>query len=78
MSEETEVRVTIQPSDNGPNLVRGPVTLVDAEGNEIPSKTKNIALCRCGGSQNKPFCDGTHSKIGFQSTVRAADHAADT
>lgn len=66
-----DIQTSIQPSDNGPYLVRGPVSLVDPEGNEIEAKGKNIALCRCGGSQNKPFCDGTHSKIGFESKVRA-------
>jgi CDGSH iron-sulfur domain-containing protein 3 len=63
--------VSIQPSDNGPLLVRGPVHLVDAEGNEFPIRTRNIALCRCGASQDKPFCDGSHRRIGFQSVVRA-------
>lgn len=65
------IQTSIQPSDNGPYLVRGPVSLVDSEGNEIVVKGKNVALCRCGGSENKPFCDGTHSKIGFESKVRA-------
>lgn len=63
--------VKITPSDNGPYLVRGPVKLVDAEGNEFEIKRKTIALCRCGGSSDKPFCDGTHAKIGFSSVVRA-------
>jgi CDGSH-type Zn-finger protein len=62
--------VKITPSDNGPYLVRGPMKLVDAEGNEFDIKRKMIALCRCGGSENKPFCDGTHAKIGFSSVVR--------
>lgn len=67
-----DTQTSIQPSDNGPYLVRGPVSLVDPDGSEIAVKGKNIALCRCGGSQNKPFCDGTHSKIGFESRVRAS------
>lgn len=70
-SEETADQCSIQPSDNGPLLVRGPVTLIDADGNEIEVKGKNIALCRCGASDNKPFCDGSHKRIGFQSVVRA-------
>lgn len=61
----------ITPSDNGPYLVRGPMKLVDAEGNEFQINKKTIALCRCGGSENKPFCDGTHSRIGFSSIIRA-------
>ena len=63
--------VSIQPSDNGPLLIKGPVVLVDVEGNEIPFKGRNIALCRCGASENKPFCDGSHREIGFRSVVRA-------
>lgn len=62
---------SIQPSDNGPLLVRGPVRLVDSEGNEFTVKGRNIALCRCGASENKPFCDGSHARIGFHSVVRA-------
>jgi CDGSH-type Zn-finger protein len=66
---------SIQPSDNGPLLVRGPVHLVDPEGNEYKIKARNIALCRCGASENKPFCDGSHSKIRFHSLVRAPREA---
>jgi CDGSH-type Zn-finger protein len=62
---------SIQPSDNGPLLVRGPVKLVDPEGNEFQVDTRNIALCRCGASHDKPFCDGTHKEIGFQAEDRA-------
>ncbi len=58
--------------DNGPYLVRGPVVLLDAEGNEFRrSEQSTVALCRCGGSTTKPFCDGTHSKIGFRAAQRA-------
>jgi CDGSH-type Zn-finger protein len=63
--------VTITPRDNGPYLVRGPVKLVDAEGNEFTVQGEAIALCRCGNSSNKPFCDGTHRKVDFQATNRA-------
>ena len=51
-------------------LVKGPV-VVDAEGNRFPAEWETIALCRCGGSTTKPFCDGTHSKVGFQAAERA-------
>jgi CDGSH-type Zn-finger protein len=63
------VKITIR--DNGPLLVDGDFTLVDAAGNEVPIKKK--ALCRCGGSTTKPFCDGTHSKIGFQGAIAAVE-----
>jgi len=56
--------VTIKVKDNGPYLIDGDIKLTDMNGNEIPLTKK--ALCRCGGSTTKPFCDGTHSKIGFQ------------
>ncbi|MEO1480669.1 MAG: CDGSH iron-sulfur domain-containing protein [Myxococcota bacterium] len=56
---------TIQAAENGPLLVKGLTKLTDADGNEIPMKKDVIALCRCGASANKPFCDGAHSKIGF-------------
>ena len=56
--------ITIKIRDNGPYVVEGDFALVDANGNEVPILKK--ALCRCGGSTTKPFCDGTHSKIGFQ------------
>jgi CDGSH-type Zn-finger protein len=51
--------------DNGPYLVKGPVLLVDAEGNEFRAERSTVALCRCGGSMTKPFCDGTRSKVGY-------------
>jgi uncharacterized Fe-S cluster protein YjdI len=49
---------------NGPIMINGTYTMLDSEGNE-KAKNKNVLLCRCGGSAKKPFCDGTHSKIGF-------------
>ena len=62
--------VTIKVRDNGPLVVvEGEFRLIDAAGNEIPI-VKNV-LCRCGGSTMKPFCDGTHSKIGFQGAMAA-------
>ena len=64
-------RIKISALDDGPFLVRGPVVVVDAEGNEFPSDRATIALCRCGGSTTKPFCDGTHSKVGFRAAERA-------
>lgn len=60
----------IKVADNGPYRVEGVVKLVDADGNEFEHKEK-FSLCRCGQSQNKPFCDGTHKTIDFQSAPRA-------
>lgn len=61
--------VTIKVRDNGPYIVSGDVELVDAEGNRFETKPK-FSLCRCGLSENKPFCDGSH-KENFESRVRA-------
>jgi len=71
----TDAEVTIQPTENGPYLVKGPVTVLDADGSEYRIDRSTIALCRCGGSTNKPFCDGTHSKIGFAAAERAVSAA---
>lgn len=70
--------VQIQVSENGPLIVRGPVELKDANGNPIAVQKAVIALCRCGGSTNKPFCDGTHSAIGFQGANAAVAEAERT
>jgi CDGSH-type Zn-finger protein len=73
----SEPEVTITALENGPYLVRGPVTVRDADGNEYRSERQTIALCRCGGSTTKPFCDGTHSKIGFAAAERAVQQGGD-
>ncbi|MDP9226232.1 MAG: CDGSH iron-sulfur domain-containing protein, partial [Actinomycetota bacterium] len=57
---------SITSYENGPLLVRGPFQLLDQDGNDIEVLRKTIALCRCGHSRLKPFCDGTHKKIGFK------------
>lgn len=68
--------VTIVAKKNGPFLVQGPMTLTDADGNEYDvTERKTVALCRCGGSTTKPFCDGTHSRIGFEAAERAVAQA---
>ena len=71
MDETTEERVTIKVRENGPYLARGTVTLSDADGNVYAVDGPNIALCRCGGSQTKPFCDASHKSNGFCATERA-------
>ena len=68
---------TIQTRPNGPYLVQGArgIRLVDPDGKEFTVTQDTIALCRCGGSTNKPFCDGTHSKLGFQAAEKAVREA---
>jgi CDGSH-type Zn-finger protein len=58
--------VTITPYRDGPLLVRGPFQLEDPDGVPIGDRRGPIALCRCGKSRMKPFCDGTHKVIGFR------------
>lgn len=69
----TEPVVEIKVRDDGPLKVTGPVRLVDPDGGvlELPPGDA-IALCRCGRSRNKPFCDASHREDGFSSCVRAA------
>ncbi len=54
------------------------MVVVAAEGNRFPTEQETIALCRCGGSTTKPFCDGTHSKIGFRAAQRAIREEVNT
>lgn len=66
----SDVKITVKP--NGPYRVEGPVKLLDIEGREWDLTGKPaFSLCRCGASTNKPFCDGTHSKLGFQAAEAA-------
>ena len=67
------VRITLRP--NGPYRVEAPageVEIIDVDGKPVDVSSKPaFSLCRCGASTNKPFCDGTHSKIGFQAAEAA-------
>lgn len=65
------MQIKLKP--NGPLLVDGDFTIIDESGNEVQPMKK--ALCRCGGSTMKPYCDGTHSKIGFQGANAAVEAA---
>jgi CDGSH-type Zn-finger protein len=60
--------VTVTTLKNGPLLVKGPMEIRDAAGNVVPPKDASgtVALCRCGQSKSKPFCDGTHKSVNFQ------------
>jgi CDGSH-type Zn-finger protein len=57
---------TITPYRDGPLLVRGPFRLVDQDGREIERDREVVALCRCGKSRMRPFCDGTHKLVRFR------------
>jgi CDGSH-type Zn-finger protein len=56
----------ITPYRDGPYIIRGDFTLTDQDGREIEPGRGTIALCRCGKSQIRPFCDGTHKLVGFR------------
>ena len=62
--EQPPAETTVEPRQNGPLFVRGAVRIVDPDGHLIREDTR-AALCRCGASENKPFCDGSHRRIGF-------------
>lgn len=63
--------VTIKVRESGPYLLKGPVTLTDVDGNPYTVAGETVALCRCGGSSTKPFCDGSHRDNGFLAVERA-------
>ena len=67
MSEKTKIEIM----DDGPLIVSDLKLLEDGEGNGLAIK-KKIALCRCGASENKPFCDGSHKGVGFRSSLPPA------
>lgn len=66
-----DVKIRMRP--NGPFVVEGAFCLVDSEGGEFPLSPDKpaIALCRCGASEKRPFCDGSHKQCGFESDERA-------
>lgn len=74
MSTDETVSITAYP--DGPLVVRGPVELRDADGEPIATHRRTMALCRCGVSTIKPWCDGTHRIVGF-TTAPAADGPED-
>lgn len=59
--------VSVVACPNGPLLIRGDFELVGADGAELPRTRRTVALCRCGASAIKPYCDGSHKLIGFKS-----------
>lgn len=69
--------ITIRLRPNGPYVIDSDdVRVIDWNGVEYPIERRPVALCRCGASTTKPFCDGTHSKIGFDAGEAAAGRAA--
>jgi uncharacterized Fe-S cluster protein YjdI len=64
--EEPAGETTVEPRRNGPLFVRGRIRVVDQAGGVVREDTR-LALCRCGASASKPFCDGSHKRIGFRS-----------
>ncbi len=58
MSKEAKIQLI----DSGPFCVEGDFDIIDAEGNKLELEEK-VYLCRCGNSENKPFCDGSHKKV---------------
>ena len=70
--------ITIKIRQNGPYRIEGDdVTVVDWNGQPYEIAKLPIALCRCGASTTKPFCDGTHSKVGFQAAEAAVPDSED-
>lgn len=67
----TEPEVTIKVRDDGPYKVTGPIVLIDADGNRFELPDGPVALCRCGRSATKPFCDRSHREGGFEARDRA-------
>ena len=57
---------SITPYPDGPLIVRGDVRLVGPDGAPLPRTRRTVALCRCGVSAIKPYCDGTHKLVGFR------------
>ncbi|SCL35790.1 Zn-finger domain of CDGSH type-containing protein [Micromonospora nigra] len=65
-ADDEPTGATITPYEDGPLLVRGDFTLVTPDGQPIDARRRTVALCRCGKSALKPFCDGTHKAVNFR------------
>jgi len=73
----SEPEPTITPYRDGPLVVRGGFRLVDQEGNEIEAGRNTVALCRCGRSRIRPFCDGSHQIVRFRAPSAREDGRTD-
>jgi CDGSH-type Zn-finger protein len=69
-------RAVITPYENGPLIVRGPFALADEDGREIEVGRRTVALCRCGRSRLRPFCDGSHLTGNFTAEGGLSEEAA--
>ncbi|PPL17642.1 MULTISPECIES: CDGSH iron-sulfur domain-containing protein [Microterricola] len=67
--EQPDEETLIVACPNGPLLVRGPIEIVDPEGGQSMHTSRTVALCRCGVSTIKPFCDGTHKLVDFRTAT---------
>ena len=66
--------LTIQAKDNDPFIIKGDASITDGSGQPFETKDRNrIALCRCGVSEERPFYDGTHKKVGFEAAEKASE-----
>ena len=70
LQETPQPETTIETRINGPLFIRGQVRILEPGGHLIREDTR-LALCRCGHSENKPFCDGSHRRVGFRTTQQA-------
>jgi CDGSH-type Zn-finger protein len=66
---------TLQVKERGPLMVEGDFKLLDADGAELPLYGPRVALCRCGASARKPFCDGSHNRVGFGAAAAAPEES---
>lgn len=73
MDEHPPPRPTITPCPNGPLLLRGDVDILGPDGTPLERTRRTTALCRCGASTIKPYCDGSHKLIGFRTETPDAD-----
>jgi CDGSH-type Zn-finger protein len=61
----TDDKISVKINKDGPYIVQNCTSLMNSKGEELPTK-EYIALCRCGASKNKPFCDGSHKAVEFK------------
>jgi CDGSH-type Zn-finger protein len=75
-SQRSAAEAVVTLYENGPLILRGRFLLTAQDGDLIPAGRRTITLCRCGASRLKPFCDGSHARIGFRASGRAQGRGA--